>query len=290
MLLNGQISFLKERERSIWCSWPKALNGELPGPPVQALFVYNANPAAVCPNQSKVLQGLRREDLFTVVHEQFQTDTADYADILLPATTQLEHFDLHSAYGHLYVQTNEAAIAPLGEAKPNTEVFRLLARAMNYEPEIFETSDEELARQALQVAETPAVYPSARAFDGITLERLQAEGPLRLSLPRDYAPFAGGRFGTPSGKCELFSPGLKARGLDPLPSYVPPHEDPQSRPDLAKNYPLQMVCPPETSFLNSTFVNVAMLRRSAVEPKVQIHPDDATVRKIRDGQMVRHLQ
>src|SRR5476649_2631079 len=108
----------------------EALNNELAPPPVRALFVYNANPAAVCPDQSRVLQGLQREDLFTVVHEQFQTDTADYADILLPATTQLEHFDLHSAYGHLYVQTNEPAIAPLFEAKCNTDVFRLLAKKM----------------------------------------------------------------------------------------------------------------------------------------------------------------
>src|SRR5919109_209843 len=115
----------------------EALNGELPGPPVQALYVYNSNPAAVCPDQRRVLEGLRRPDLFTVVHEQFQTDTADYADILLPATTQLEHFDIHGSYGHLYVQTNEAAIAPIEEAKSNTEVFRLLARAMGFEPALF---------------------------------------------------------------------------------------------------------------------------------------------------------
>src|SRR5439155_3628765 len=127
----------------------EALHGELPGPPVRALFVYNSNPAAVAPDQSRVLSGLRREDLFTVVHEQFQTDTADYADILLPATTQLEHFDLHGSYGHLHVQANNPAIAPLGEAKPNTEVFRLLARAMGFEPELFEVSDEDLARGSL---------------------------------------------------------------------------------------------------------------------------------------------
>src|SRR5262249_54326669 len=128
----------------------EALHGKLPGPPVKALYVYNSNPAAVCPDQSRVLTGLKRDDLFTVVHEQFQTDTADYADILLPATTQLEHFDIHGSYGHLYVQANNPAIAPLGESKPNTEVFRLLAREMGFGPELFEMSDEALAKRALQ--------------------------------------------------------------------------------------------------------------------------------------------
>src|SRR5207248_11619768 len=118
----------------------EALQGELSGPPVRALYVYNSNPAAVCPDQARVLAGLKREDLFTVVHEQFPTDTADYADILLPATTQLEHFDIHGSYGHLYVQTNEPAIAPLAEAKPNTEVFRLLARATAFEPHRFDAT------------------------------------------------------------------------------------------------------------------------------------------------------
>src|SRR5262249_31945850 len=122
---------------------------------------------------------------------------------------------------------------------------------------------------------------------GITLERLRQEGPVRLALPRDYAPFATGKFGTPSGKCEFYSANLKAQGLNPLPCYVPPHEDPQTRPDLARHYPLQMITPPEPSFLNSTFVNVDVLRRPAGEPKVQIHPDDAARRNILDGQTVR---
>jgi anaerobic selenocysteine-containing dehydrogenase len=264
----------------------EALHGELPGPPVKALFVYNSNPAAVNPNQGKVVRGLKREDLFTVVHEQFPTDTVDYADIVLPATSQLEHFDIHSAYGHLYVQANQPAIAPLGEAKPNTEVFRLLAAAMDFEPELFQLSDEELARQALRPTGSPNGYPSASAFDGITLERLQANGPIRLNLPSDYAPFAKGNFGTPSGKCELYSPREAAAGRDPLPHYIPPHEDPQSKPDLAAKYPLQMVSPPEPAFLNSSFVNVDVLRKSAGEPTVQIHPVDAKSRHIADGQSV----
>src|SRR5436309_10497361 len=133
----------------------EALNGELAPPVVRALYVYNANPAAVCPDQTRVLRGLQREDLFTVVHEQFPTDTADYADILLPATTQLEHFDIHGSYGHLYVQTNQPAIAPLAEAKSNNDVFRLLARAMGFEPELFEVPDEELAAEALGAGQSP---------------------------------------------------------------------------------------------------------------------------------------
>jgi anaerobic selenocysteine-containing dehydrogenase len=264
----------------------EALHGELPGPPVRALYVYNSNPAAVCPEQARVLQGLRREDLFTVVHEQFPTDTADYADILLPATTQLEHFDLHGSYGHLYVQVNRPAIAPLAESKPNTEVFRLLARRLGFEPELFEVSDEQLAAEALQPSGGPNGYPSADAFAGIDLEQLKTNGPMRLNLPKDYTPFANGQFGTPSGKCELYSPRLAAQGLDPLPAYIPPHEDPQTRPELAKRFPLQMISPPHPSFLNSTFVNVESLRQHAGEPTVEIHPVDAAQRGIQDGQWV----
>jgi len=263
----------------------EALNGELPGPPVKALFVYNSNPAAVNPDQGRVTEGLKREDLFTVVHELFPTDTVDYADIVLPATSQLEQFDLHSAYGHLYVQANHPAIAPLGECKPNTEVFRLLAAAMGFERELF-PSDEELARQSLRPSGSPTGYPAAAAFDGITLERLQANGAIRLNLPAAYAPFAQGNFGTPSGKCEFYSEREAQAGRDPLPTYTPPHEDPQTKPELAKLYPLQMVCPPEASFLNSSFVNVDVLQRAAGEPTLQIHPQDAAARQITSGQTV----
>jgi anaerobic selenocysteine-containing dehydrogenase len=264
----------------------EALAGELPGPPVKALFVYNSNPAAVNPDQRRVLRGLEREDLFTVVHDLFQTDTANYADVVLPATSQLEHFDVHSAYGHLYVQANEPAIRPLGEAKPNTEVFRLLAAAMGFEPELFQVSDADLARQALRPVGAPNGYPAAAAFDGVSYEALRNNGPIRLNVPADYAPFAQGRFGTPSGLCELYSPREAAAGRDPLPYYRPPHEDPQTRPELAARFPLQMVCPPEPSFLNSSFVNVDVLRAAAGEPTVQIHPDDAALRQIADGQLV----
>ncbi len=257
-------------------SLAEALHGELPGPPVRALFVYNSNPAAVCPDQSRVLSGLRRDDLFTVVHDQFQTDTADYADILLPATTQLEHFDLHGSYGHLYVQSNNAAVAPLGEAKPNTEVFRLLAREMGYEPELFEISDEELARGAIA---------AAPEFEGVTLEATKV-GPVRLNLPAGWAPFADGEFPTPSGKCELYSEREARAGRDPLPHYRPPHEDPQTRPDLAANYPLQLLTPPVPAFLNSTFVNVDKQRASAGGVTLEMHPTDAARRGIGDGAAV----
>jgi anaerobic selenocysteine-containing dehydrogenase len=173
-------------------------------PPVRALYVYNSNPAAVAPDQAKVLAGLRREDLFTVVHEQFMTDTCDYADIVLPATTQLEHFDLHKAYGHFYLTVNEPAIAPLHEAKANTEVFRLLAARLGFREACLQDSDEEIARQALAVS-----HP---ALSGITLELLRERGWVRLNLPEDFAPFAEGGFQTASGRCELYSEKLAAAG------------------------------------------------------------------------------
>ncbi len=269
----------------------EALHGELPGPPVKALFVYNSNPAAVNPDQSRVLSGLAREDLFTVVHDQFQTDTADFADIVLPATTQLEHFDIHNSYGHLYVQSNNQAIAPLGESKPNTEVFRLLARAMGFEPELFEESDEQIAARSIRDG---AVFPSParregkeqpEALRGITLDATKA-GPVRLNLPANWAPFANGEFPTLSGKCELYSEREARAGRDPLPHYVPPHEDPQTKPELAAKYPLQLLTPPATPFLNSTFVNVDTLRKNAGERTLEIHPTDAASRGIADGQMV----
>ena len=259
----------------------EALRGQLPGPPLRALYVYNSNPAAVCPDQTRVIEGLKREDLFTVVHEQFETDTALYADVLLPATTQLEHFDLHASYGHLYLQVNQPAIAPLAEAKCNTEVFRLLAQRLGFEPELFASSDEQLARDLLDHSRANPV------LGNITLEQLREEGPVRLHLPPDHAPFAQGSFPTPSGKCELFSPALASQGLDPLPAYVPPREDPQTRPELAARFPLQMLCPPAPSFLNSTFVNVVSLRVQADEPAVTMHADDAAQRGIREGQWVR---
>jgi len=264
----------------------EALAGELPGPPVHALYVYNSNPAAVCPDQSKVLKGLKREDLFTVVHDQFLTDTADYADIVLPATTQFEHFDIHNSYGHLYVQVNHPAIAPIGEAKPNTEVFRLLASEMDFECGLFSDSDEELAKRAFDGTQNESPPTAVGGFGQITFDQL-LDGPQRLNLPTDWAPFALGNFPTPSGKCELYSPAELAAGRDPLPHYIPPHEDPLSRPELAVRYPLQMITPPSSSFLNSTFANLEGAVKKAGEQRVELHPADAAARNISHGDSVR---
>ena len=264
-------------------SLAEALHGELPGPPVRAMYVYNSNPAAVCPDQKRVLAGLKRDDLFLVVHEQFQTDTADYADFLLPATTQLEQFDLHGSFGHVDVQVNLPVIAPIGEAKCNTQVFRELADRLGFEPELFEISDEDLARIALREGETGR----PTLFSGITVDSLIANGPQRLRLPDDYRPFAEGGFPTPSGKCEFRCERLARIGFDPLPTYLPPAESRDSAPELAARYPLQMVSPPSPNFLNSTFVNMEHLRESAGQPEVELHPEDAAEREIVSGDRVR---
>jgi anaerobic selenocysteine-containing dehydrogenase len=261
----------------------EALNGEAPGPPVRALYVYNSNPAAVAPDQKRVLQGLLRDDLFTVVHEQFATDTVDYADIVLPATTQLEHFDLHTSYGHHWIQVNRPCIAPLAEARSNTWVFRQLAERLGFEPELFRVSDEELARQALW--EGTSHVPDA--LRGVTLERLVAEGPIRLDLPKRFTPFAAGGFPTPSGKCEFLCERLGREGFDPLPTWIPPAESAEANPELAARYPLQLLSPPSPHFLNSTFVNIDSLRAAAQGPQIELHVDDAERRKIDHGDRVR---
>jgi anaerobic selenocysteine-containing dehydrogenase len=248
-------------------------------PPVKALFVYNSNPAAVAPEQDAVRRGLAREDLFVVVHEQFQTDTADFADILLPATTTLEHYDLHKAYGHLYVSLSRPAIAPLGEAMPNTELFRRLAARMGLDHPCLRESDEEMAGQAFKWD-----HPF---MAGITLERLEREGSVRLSVPEPFAPFREGGFPTPSGKCELVSAKLEAEGHDPVAGYVPPREGPTSAPDLARRYPLAFISPPAHHFLNSTFSAQPLFLRREGDASVTIHPGDAAPRGIAEGGMVR---
>ncbi|HLL69876.1 MAG TPA: molybdopterin oxidoreductase family protein [Pyrinomonadaceae bacterium] len=248
-------------------------------PPVRALYVYNSNPAAVAPDQARVLEGLRRDDLFTVVHEQFMTDTCDYADIVLPATTQLEHFDLHKAYGHLYLTVNEPAIAPLHESKPNTEVFRLLAARLGFEEDCFKDSDEEIARQAIDV-EHPAL-------EGITLELLRERGWMRLNVPETDAPFAEGNFPTASGKCELLSARLEQKGLPAVAEFIPPRESRQSAPELARRFPLALISPAAHAFLNSSFANLPKQLRQEKRPFVEINPEDARARRISDGDRVR---
>ena len=267
------------RPRTLNMSELGRLLTEVNDPPVRALYVYNSNPAAVAPEQKKVLAGLGREDLFTVVHEQFMTDTCDYADVVLPATTQLEHFDLHKAYGHLYFVVNEPAIEPLHEARPNSEVFRLLAARLGFTEDCFRDSDEEIARQALALD-----HP---ALEGITLERLRERGWMRLNVPERFAPFAEGQFPTPSGKCELFSESLAAQGLPAVPEFIPPCESRASRPTLAAKYPLALVSPAAHAFLNSSFANLPKQLRQERRPFVEIHPEDAAARGIREGERVR---
>jgi anaerobic selenocysteine-containing dehydrogenase len=247
-------------------------------PPIEALVVYNSNPVAVAPDSRAVAAGFAREDLFTVVLEHFQTDTADYADYVLPATTQLEHVDVHRSYGHLYVLANNAAVEPLGEALPNSEIFRRLAAAMGYGEPAFHETDDEIAARAFERRGGTARYDWAR---------LKQAGWERLDLPTPHAPFAQGGFPTPSGKCEFASSALAALGLDPLPDYVPPNEGPTSNATLAARYPLAMISPPARHFLNSTFVNVTSLRSTEGEPTLEIHPDDAAARGIVDGADVR---
>jgi anaerobic selenocysteine-containing dehydrogenase len=250
------------------------------GPPVKALVVYNANPAAVAPELGRVREGLRRDDLFTVVLEHFRTDTAEYADWLLPATTQLEHWDLHTSYGHLYLTLNRPAIQPIGECLPNAEIFRRLARGMGLDEPEFADTDLDLVRQAL-ASEHPWLA-------GITPEELLDKGWVRLRVPTPFAPFAdGATFNTPTGKIQIVAPALERLGIDPLPGYTPPAEgtgEPETQPEP---YPLILLSPPEHSFLNSTFANVPALRRAAGEAKLLLNPRDAESRGIRDGDRVR---
>jgi anaerobic selenocysteine-containing dehydrogenase len=238
------------------------------GPKIEALVVYNSNPVAVAPESKKVVAGFAREDLFTVVLEHFMTDTADHADYVLPATTQLEHLDVHGTYGHTDVMWNEPAIAPIGECKPNTQIFRELAARMGFTESCFEDNDESLARQAF---EWDAI--------GTSFEALRERG--WASLPIADAPFADGGFATDNGKAKVDVCGLG------VPEHVPNHESVLSSPELAARFPLAMISPPARHFLNSTFVNVKSLRAIEGEPLLEMHADDATPRGIESGAMVR---
>lgn len=237
------------------------------GPAIEAVVVYNSNPLAVAPESGKVARGFAREDLFTVVMEQFRTDTADYADYLLPATTQLEHWDIHGTYGHTDVMLNRPAIAPVGEARPNTQVFRELAARLGFDDPCFGDSDEAMCRGAFG--------------EHVDFDQLLAQGFASLRIPE--APFAEGRFPTASGRCEFFSERLARQGQDGLPDHVPNYEPAGS----SSRYPLAMISPPARNFLNSTFVNVQSLRDIEGEPLLEIHADDAAARGIADRQVVR---
>ena len=237
------------------------------GPAIEAVIVYNSNPVAVAPDSGAVVRGFAREDLFTVVLEQFQTDTADYADYILPATTQLEHWDIHLSYGHTDVVLNRPAIAPVGQARSNTDIFRALAHGMGYTDSCFAQDDESLCREA---------YGDAVDFD-----QLLAHGFASLRLPE--APFAQGGFPTPSGKCEFFSQRLADLGQDGLPDHIPNHEAAGS----CAAYPLAMISPPARNFLNSTFVNVTSLRDIEGDPVLEMHAADASARNLASDSIVR---
>jgi anaerobic selenocysteine-containing dehydrogenase len=246
-------------------------------PRVRSLYVYNSNPAAVCPDQERVLRGLARDDLFTVVHEQVLTDTTRYADLVLPATTSMEHLDVYRSYGQAYVQLALPVLPRQGEARPNWEVFGALANALGVAREHYAKTPETLVRELLATGDA--------SMRGITYERLRDEGWVRLNLPVPYLPFADGA-PTASGKVELYSAALAVAGQPGLPSYVPLAEGPDNA-GLAARYPLQCIVPPNRFFLNSSFSQSARLRRRQGPPAVFITPADAARRGIADGDRVR---
>ena len=288
---------------------------ETDNPPIRSLYVYNSNPAAVAPNSNLVLEGLRRDDLFCVVHEQMMSDTARYADILLPATTQMEHLDLMRAYGHLYLNLCQPAIAPLGESRPNIEVLNALAKAMGYTDPTFDETAEDIIRGALD-----SDHPH---LNGITYDDLKERGfaklnltPLPPSLVRSLrsqgrgsresasppslatkersgngervgdwkgAGGLGETFTTASGKAELYSEQAKADGLDPLPDYAPAEESRDGDANLAAEFPINLLSPAAHHFLNSTFSNIESLTRSEKEPRIWVSPADAAARNIAEG-------
>lgn len=246
-------------------------------PPIRALVVYNSNPAAIVPDQNRVLAGLARDDLFTVVIEQFLTDTAAYADIVLPATTQLEHLDLVPSWGSTYVTLNKPAIEPLGECLPNSEIFRRLGRRLGLEEGLFADSDEDLVRTALQT-DDPLLAE-------VTWDRLVDDGYTRVAVGDDWRPYAAGGFATPSGKAELASPAMAAAGLDPVPSHVPAVEGPEH---ADARFPLQLLTAKSAlHFLNSQYANLPRHVRAEGEPVLDLSPADAAARGVEDGDLVR---
>jgi len=257
-----------------------ALTGEVTDPPIMSLFVFASNPVAIAPNTGLIVQGLKRDDLFTVVHELFMTDTARYADIVLPSTSQLEHTDMHEAYGHRFLQYNEPAIAPLGESKSNWDVMRLLAEAMGYdEPWLRQTAEEAIAELLA------ASRPTSPVLRGITYERLRAEGTVPLYLPPEReVPFSDGQFPTPSGKLQLRAEAFAVAGLDPLPEYAPPAEF-GNRP--ARDTKLTLITGAAHHFVSSSFANVpGLVAKERQIPWIEINPEDARSRGIEDGAMV----
>jgi anaerobic selenocysteine-containing dehydrogenase len=258
----------------------KALN-MLSDPPVKALLVYNSNPAAVCPDQNEVTRGLRRSDLFTVVHEQFFTDTTDYADLVLPATTFFEHRDLQGAYGHYFLQMSDQAIEPLGECRSNVDLFRALAERMGFRDECFRESVDQMIDVALNTKNP--------WLEGIDRKRLEAEGHIRLNFHADktgpFLPFAQGNFETASGKAELYSEALKSQGLDPVMQFTPPEESRHS--EQAKTFPLELLARKADNFLNTTFSNLSSIQEMEEPGLLELNATDARSRGIVEGDTVR---
>lgn len=278
----------------------RALTGGLDlDPPIKALMVYNSNPVVVCPDQEKLVEGLLREDLFLVVSDHFMTDTAQYADIVLPATTQLEQEDIMFSWGHLYVSYNNKSIDPMGEAIPNTEMFRRLAKAMGFDDPVFARTDEEIIAEAFDW--------SAPAMSGITVESLKEKGFQRLNLPGpdEYAPHAEGNFRSPSGKTEFYSSAAAGgnfvvplfrqgsndyqpgQPVDPLPTYIPPRESGRHSAELAARYPLNLISPKAHAFLNSSFANLEFHRKVQRPATLIINAADAEPRGITTGSRIR---
>ncbi len=260
------------------------------GPEVHALFVYNSNPGAVAPNHNAVVRGLKRDDLFTVVHELFFTDTTDYADYILPATTFLEHNDIQGAYGHYFVQLSQKAIEPPGEARPNVWLFGQLAQRMGFEEECFRDTEDDLIAQALAIG--PDGHSRNAAMEHITIEELRETGHVPLAFHREpetrpFMPYLQGRLPTPSGKIEFNSEILTAQGLDGLPAFHPPTESRWG--EAAKCFPLEFLSRKSDNYMNSTFANLDGHRRmeARTSQKLEMHPVDAAARGVKDGDAVR---
>jgi anaerobic selenocysteine-containing dehydrogenase len=254
--------------------------GTLNDPPVKALFVYASNPAAVAPNHNDVVRGLKRDDLFTVVHEQFLTDTTDYADVVLPATTFFEHKDLQKSYGHYFLQVSQQAIEPMGEAVSNVELFRRLAHCFGFQDECFRDTDDQMIDAALD-----SKHPW---FNGLTRDRLERNGHQRLRFGTEdaFLPFAEGKFFTESGKAELYSDSLKQQGLDPVASFIAPEESRHTHNGHSR-YPFELLGRKADNFLNTSFANLPVVRAMEEPSLLEIHPSDAKAKGILDGQPVR---
>ena len=263
----------------------KALN-ELKDPPVKAVFVYNSNPAVVAPNHHDVAWGFMRPDLFTVVHDQFFTDTTNYADVVLPATTFLEHKDLNKAYGHLYLQLNNQAIEPVGESRANTDMFRDLAQHMGFADDCFSDTTDEMIDATLTRPDQTMPEGWERWMEGVTRERLEKAGHVRLNLgDGPFLPFANGGFATASGKAELYSEKLAAQGMDPVVSFIPAEESRLS--ENAKRFPLELLSRKADNFLNSSFTNIPSIQKMEQPELLEIHTQDAQHRGIHEGDWVR---